>query len=410
MTISDHVKERPVYERLQSVVLETCKGESPGHENNILLAGPWGCGKTTLIDGLHKALATEEHEGKTLCHIIRFSPWTHVVEEDPRLAFLRLLANEVTQVNPSQTNTSHWGTATKVFAWAESVVTKGLDFYKKSGSPLPLDPATRLGAYGVILALKGLTGALSERDEEEAPLIEQQRDSTQELFNTIAKFRDVPCLLLIIDDMDRARPEQAIAFLESMYHLFLQRDNGDNKGSCRVVSVWAVNTTVLEESLYDTYRNLPNFDPGAYLEKIFGRRVSVPPLFAEGRTTPKRGKEISSSELWEQSLKTMFSYDCSSYCEKTSKELAYGLNYPVLGNLRVHARVRRDCIDYWKTISKKAAEVGVEEYIMTQGDEKLVRDARLFVLIICFRNFRDEIALYRGMWPHFINRLNLRWR
>ncbi len=112
-------------------------------------------------------------------------------------------------------------------------------------------------------------------------------------------------------------------------------------------SVWAVNIAMLEEFLYAHYRNQPSFDPTAYLEKLFHRRINVPPLFQS-----KQDNECI--KLWVASLDPLAKHlaggepDLEKLKQRTAEALAAGLNYAVLGNLRLYQSVRERCCEYWR--------------------------------------------------------------
>lgn len=417
--------DRFVLKTLEQRINDACEpaqGGGQGKIHNILLSGPWGSGKTTLLDRLVERIKAPHSVSPTV-HVLRFSPWEQIVDEDPRLGFLRLLAVELKkhELNDCKVLDAIFSKKNfkRLFAWADQMV----DFGAKSKALAAVDPITGLALKGGSAALRILFEALVEEDEDEkGQTIQGQRKLLHKLLQTIAELNKKERILLLVDDMDRARPEEAIAFLDNIYQLFMAQDAQELPA---VISVWAVNTAVLEEFLYDTYRNLPAFDPNAYLEKIFGQRVSVPPLFHWTDEEPSQEESgyqnLRAENLWADSLDSQFinkisekqlfkEYfgSCTTQEDKEGKKaelikaLSRGLNYAILGNLRLHARVRRDCIQYWMQENHPP--------LAGQPLDVLVRQARLFTLINAFRNFRDDIALYSGMWPHFINRLNHRWR
>jgi len=369
------------------------------HPGNILLSGPWGSGKTHLLRELCDKM--RECSSDTAPHVLWFSPWDTAADGDARMAFLRLLRDELKPVS-EQCDDKRKSLVSPLMKMLEDLLAskpaKGA-LTALSGGMLGGHEAFVLGNFvklGRILLENG--GGESKDKSKKDDAITALRNQVKVLLTAIAEANGKKRLLLLVDDLDRARPEEAVAILDSLYHLFMPHAE-DEKSGWPLTSIWAVNTTVLEEFLYREYRELPSFEPNAYLEKLFRQRVNVPPLLHFGAKEGNSGPYT----LWEASLKQ----HCPHFSQQgvllpeLARKLADEVNYAILGNLRLHKRVRCDCIRLWceTRLSNENRETSLG---------MLVREARLIVLIDAFPYFREQVAPFNGMWPHFLNQLNKR--
>lgn len=362
--------------------------------SNILLAGPWGSGKTQILEQLREEF--QKCSGKDAPHVIWFSPWDTVADGDPRVAFVRVLRDELKQISSRKITDSGLRKRVTRLLHAFSAIVDSPSFQGGLAISLPI--------MGVVTPLAGglakLTAALLENAEastDDESAIERMRIGVWQLLCDIARGNNKERILLLVDDLDRARPNEAVAVLDTLYHLFMPQ-NGEQEADWPLTSVWAVNTSVLEEFLYREYRELPSFDPNAYLEKLFRQRINVPPLFHFGN------REDGPVTLWEADLGPHCAHfsRLKTLVPELARALANEVNYAILGNLRLHARVRRDCIRFWC----QDQEASAKQQDITLAS--LVREARLIVLVDAFPYFREQIAPFNGMWPHFLNQLNQR--
>lgn len=373
---------------------------------NILLAGPWGSGKTALLRGLQDRLKNSDNN---VLHVIWFSPWSTVADGDPRLAFLRLLRNEMVKTTRTAPENDNDKGAIKrigklLKAFGEILDAQSVQAGLMVALPLVGALAPTIGGMAKLSSVL-IENTLDEKESKDKSQIELMRSGVRQMLLDIANYGRQGNgtgrrILLLVDDLDRSRPEEAVAVLDNLYHLLMPHMDDDTDWP--LSSVWAVNTTVLEEFLYREYRELPSFDPNAYLEKLFCQRINVPPLIAPLSTNDRKTISDNTSELWRQALNEAVQMGClrlegnpDHVLSKLASKLSDEVNYAILGNLRLHARVRRDCVRLW--------------YVLNNGEARdFVRDARLIVLIDAFSYFREQIAPFNGMWPHFLNQINKR--
>ncbi|MDD5297086.1 MAG: P-loop NTPase fold protein [Rhodocyclaceae bacterium] len=323
---------------------------------NILLAGPWGSGKTTLLEAM-KSNANIADD----FHVISHSPWRAAQHTaDPGLAFLQTLSDEFLRLSEDDWKTRELpGTKKKLIQW-------GINITKAAAKNVPLI-GNALPELVDILA-----GAVDEATSTGQMAYDDTRKRVKKLLAKLPKKGQR--LLLVVDDLDRCRPEDAVRLLDSLYHFFMPTEH---ETDWPLTSVWAVNMPMLEEFLFREYRDLPSFDSSAYLEKIFHTRINVPPI-----SNPKEEAVL----LWQADMKAGHRYF------DQAKTIAEALNYATLGNLRLYGKLRQQCLAYWQECPRQTPDP--------------VREAKLLTLVVAFPGFRENIALYPGMWPEFINRLN----
>lgn len=378
---------------------------------NVLLAGPWGSGKSRLLEDLAQAL--EKATDGQHYHVIRFSPNELSSDADPRIALLRRLEAETRASSLSDQIKNN------IRKSGPELLRKGLTSGAKLGAKTlisPFDMGTDIAkglSDNIGDSFDVLMRAILKISEKKYPDVRMEEHQALRMLIkgaliNIQKQKGNRRIALLVDDLDRTRPEQAVAFLESVYRLVLpnEEDSDSVSQDWPLTSVWAVNVGVLGEYLYREYREVPSFEPVAYMEKLFHVRVSVPPLLAPQEGHPP-GHAKTSAHLWAQCLGQ--GYGPQDALPPLAIELARKVNYACLGNLRVHRRLRETFRDRLKDKGYVADEAGALN-VAQASPADLVRTARLLFVITAFGSFRDHIALYDGMWPHFVNRLNRRHR
>ncbi len=196
--------------------------KAPAGGQNILLAGPWGSGKTTLLGKLKKNLNQETF------YPIEFSPWEQLADEDPREGFLKLLGAEILRLEADKENTKRINGLKGDFAdaWAA-----GIAFAKDMEKEIT-DAVKDLPGGSFALVLAKLTRCLLNQHavskqtaatavQSVTPRTKDLRTRFGTLLRAITQVAGRERCLLLVEDLDRTRPEYAIGILDGLYHLFM---------------------------------------------------------------------------------------------------------------------------------------------------------------------------------------------
>jgi len=363
-----------------------------GTARNILLAGPWGCGKTHLLSGLLPANSSSTWACLEGLHknfvVLTFCPWEESAGGDPVEGFWRAIARQMETIGCKQSlKTDVREKISKTCAAIKR------NFAKTVGSVLGalvvaapnFDEA--LKAFGTSAMLEDLISIWTgTKDQKSEYSVEAARKAIKAMLKTIVDESAKRRILLLVDDMDRCRPEEAMAVIDTLYHFFLPRQEmlgqSDSDKDWPMSSIWAANIQILEELLAEEYKQLPSFRPDVYLEKMFHSRINIPPLTSKEECRP----------FWKQALDD---HKITGDHYRMATVICDGLNYPIIGNMRFFHHFKNLCAQYWQT------------HIPPTGDEaQLQGDARLLLLSRGFPLFRDQVFAYLAYMDEFITKLN----
>lgn len=243
--------ERESYVRYISEMLEAVKGPFV-----VALDAPWGTGKTTTIKMIEALLKNSGH------NCLYFNAWKADHTSDPLIPLLA----QLTKVS---------STSTKQEKFIQGI--------KKGASKLPgilLNTAVRVATVNAInsdevleTVLSDGTGRLSDALMDsyfsEEAVIEDLRRHLQEGLDDLGA-DDANHLFFFVDELDRCRPNFAIAVLERIKHIF---------DIPNIVFVLSVDLTQLAESARSIYG--PRTDTMGYLTRFFDLQIGLPR--ADGR-------------------------------------------------------------------------------------------------------------------------------
>ena len=261
---NDVLNRNASIERLTSLVKST---EQPFV---LSVEAPWGWGKTTFIRMWKAHLELKGHT------CLLFNAWQNDFVDDPLVAFIgeitKLIEKEKKELNSDEPIKQYLGEVKKIGA---GVLRKAL--------PVLVKVATQ----GVLNeeALKNVAAALTEQKGDVADFIselaKERLDKYEKEINGIKSFRtnleklaeqivtkkgSSSPLVFFIDELDRCRPDFAIALLERIKHLF---------NVPRVVFVLSVDRAQLNESVKALYGL--NANPDGYLRRFIDLAYSLPP-------------------------------------------------------------------------------------------------------------------------------------
>lgn len=220
----------------------------------IAVDGSWGTGKTHFLRrwvGAHGL----ENNGKATT--VYFDAFAHDFLEDPLVS----LTSAIGARFPSQEKSEAWSTV------------------KKYGASLAR-PASRLGLAAITAGASELVGVVGDavlatgKDQldEAAKRFWEQEDAKQKAMRLFAASleefsREKPShkLAIVIDELDRCRPDYALMLLETIKHFFAVPN---------VIFVLGVNQAALESSVRARYG--VDFDAGHYLHRFISLTLNLP--------------------------------------------------------------------------------------------------------------------------------------
>lgn len=224
----------------------------------ISLKGGWGTGKSVFLKRLAAHLEVKERVA-----VVHVDAWKSDHLDDPLLAVTSALTDRLKQAPGG-----------KVRAGIETAV-KGL----ASAAGKILLPTLSIAANFLLPGAGGLTELIKQGTDLGPGILEwdrQRKSAEAEFSECLASSRDllrrsmtapraVP-ILIIVDELDRCRPDFAIKFLERIKHFF------DVDGVCFLIATDHSNLPHAVSSLYG-----PKVDGELYLRKFFDFEYHLPP-------------------------------------------------------------------------------------------------------------------------------------
>lgn len=246
-------------EKLESPLSDlVCYGQSPFV---LALDGSWGTGKTTFLNMWSQSL---KNKG---CHCLYFNAWETDFAEDPLLT----LVSELTSDIQSKTTTSKLGID---ISKKSEKVRKLAVFLAKRFIPVALKIKT---AGTVDLTpefeslLSGMDGSAVEDKieiyEETKKKLNEFKLALRDLVEELRKEKGKNTLpiVIMIDELDRCRPNYAVELLERVKHLF------DISG---IVFVLGIDQRQLCHSICALYGS--SFDANSYIRRFIDYSYRLP--------------------------------------------------------------------------------------------------------------------------------------
>ena len=246
----------------------------------ISLNSPWGTGKTTFLKMWQHHLINEKK-----CSCIYFNAWENDYVEDPLIAFIGEMDELVAQFKKKRRGV-------KILTGKLGEVKKYTKLLGKAAVPIIFKMITRGAVSDELLKDFNISvddlGQLTETMVEEAiNRHKTKKEEHQKLKELIGEFatqvsrqsKDFP-LVILVDELDRCRPDFALTFLERIKH-FLEVPN--------IVFVLAMDREALEAAVECRYgainrrsaeegkeKSGSHFSKG-YLDRFFHLSLSLPP-------------------------------------------------------------------------------------------------------------------------------------
>lgn len=261
-------------------------GTSSENSLTIALDGQWGSGKTFFVNRWAKFLKEKDHG------VVMFDAWSHDYASDPTISFMAEMRTQLSQLLKDDNSS----TISKVS------LTQKLESTTASLKKVAV-PVGRLLAGGIMKKLLGtgldeLQDAFSPEDSEETGLPTQPSSYPDEVNKALDLYLDqllqehtqrkqsitqfrielhnlvealieaeviIGPLFVIIDELDRCRPDFAIRLLEGIKHIFNVKN---------VVFIFATNAKQLSAAMQAVYG--PSFNGRDYLGRFFDLEVLLP--------------------------------------------------------------------------------------------------------------------------------------
>ena len=209
--------------------------------------GAWGTGKTTFVRMLAEVLRQKEVK------VVEINAWETDYERDPLVALTNALTSEL------QSNDQ-----------------KKQDRFQKAASNLVLTLILAILKAILESAFPSINAVSEKFASELSRLLERSDDAATHRASSVKEFQDslrqlacsIPSdgpLVVIVDELDRCRPEYAVSMLETIKHFF------ETDG---VVFVLALNRKQLDHSAKVLYGS-PS-DPDSYFGKFFDIELRLP--------------------------------------------------------------------------------------------------------------------------------------
>ena len=244
--------------------------------------GLWGAGKSTLLKLIDKKL--ENQEG-IIC--VTINAWMFESYDDAKTAIMEALLQELKEEVPAEVK-KKFGKLIKRVNWFK-LGTKAVSTLAPvvasvaTGNPLPMLLNVTGSAEEIGNTVKNAADSIQSLKDE---YWKDEDDSTDEsTINNIRKFREefsdalkndnIENIVVMVDDLDRCRPERIIEILE-VIKLFLAVD--------RTTFIIAADENVIKYSIREKYPPMNGFDvelDKEYIEKIIQLPIYIPELSAK---------------------------------------------------------------------------------------------------------------------------------
>ena len=235
----------------------------------LSIEAPWGQGKTTFVRMWKAHLESESYP------CVYFNAWETDFVDDPILPLvgemLPLVQRELGEASPHPRVGEFWravstlggGALRKALPLAASLATHSLVTAGalQVGAELASHAAKEVADYAEDIAKE----RLKEYEAEKRNIL-SFRDNLAKLAKAISSSRrSSGPLVFFVDELDRCRPNYALALLERMRHLFAVDG---------IAFVLSLDRAQLENSLRAVYG--PSLDVDAYLRRFFDLRFRLP--------------------------------------------------------------------------------------------------------------------------------------
>jgi|GEM_PF-6650263 len=224
----------------------------------ITLTAPYGMGKTTFLDCWKHDLKTQNKA------VVSFNAWENDFGEDPFVAFFASVSDQLEFDKSEPTKRikkAGLRLASSLLKNSPKLAVKAIT-KKVIGEDIEdLLKIIEVDEDDVVEISESLVGDLFEEQKKSVKSVKQFRNALQEFIEKHLNGR----LVVLIDDLDRCRPNYAVQVLERIKHLFALKG---------IVFIIAMDKKQLSNSVKGVYGN--GIDADEYLKKFIDWEFALP--------------------------------------------------------------------------------------------------------------------------------------
>ena len=270
------------YEPYARIIADIAKNEQY-NPLTVGVFGLWGAGKSTLLKLIGEKLKSQDG---IIC--VTINAWMFESYDDAKTAIMEALLQELKEEVPVEETKKKLGKLIKRVDWFK-LGTKAISTLAPvvasvaTGNPLPMLLNVTGSAEEIGNTVKNAANSIQSLKDEYWK--EEDASNDEGTINNIRKFReefsdalkndDIKNVVVMIDDLDRCRPERIIEILE-VIKLFLAVD--------RTTFIIAADENVIKYSIREKYPPMNGFDvelDKEYIEKIIQLPIYIPELSAK---------------------------------------------------------------------------------------------------------------------------------
>lgn len=226
------------------------------HSAPVLLHGDWGAGKTTVLHALQERIP---HPDGSPRRTIWFDAWRYDGAEVLLPALVRRVWSAADEAKQKS-----WRTDGTLKALWHAAVAVGLRM-----APTVIEAAGQKNLAKLVSAI-GSVASGGGGDASDGPPDDPTRVLYEKFAEVIHQGWDGERPLIIVDDLDRCRPDSAVALLDGIRTLVA------NAPELRCNFVVALDRGVLVEAISQKFTGISGYDGHRYLEKVFPLTFAVP--------------------------------------------------------------------------------------------------------------------------------------
>lgn len=270
------------YEPYARIIADIAKNEQY-NPLTVGVFGLWGAGKSTLLKLIGEKLKSQDG---IIC--VTINAWMFESYDDAKTAIMEALLQELKEEVPVEETKKKLGKLIKRVDWFK-LGTKAISTLAPvvasvaTGNPLPMLLNVTGSAEEIGNTVKNAANSIQSLKDEYWK--EEDVSNDESTINNIRKFSeefsdalksdDIKNVVVMIDDLDRCRPERIIEILE-VIKLFLSVD--------RTTFIIAADENVIKYSIREKYPPMNGFDvelDKEYIEKIIQLPIYIPELSAK---------------------------------------------------------------------------------------------------------------------------------